>query len=314
MVTESDLQQRQEKEQKVAERRERRNMRKKVRVTEPGEAVQAPTEPVVIAQDEWTSRDELPTTDVVQVETSLVEALIQEKLQLVDEPAMSNDNAEDAEQSKSHGQRRKRINEDARRQRQPRAEHSDDTQTSESEQEESQAESASESAEQGRSRRSRRRPTETATSSTDVVEQEAVNVVPTAVVVEASEPVVRESETPVAVVAEAAVAIAAQVETQVAQPVVAIEPQPEPMEAVAPVVQAQVEAAKPRKAHRNGVLSQVHFAQAEMALPAPAPELPVQAIDYPPFERQPAQVSGRKASIKDLRSIASAPAWRPTAD
>ncbi|MFB0954564.1 MAG: hypothetical protein QMB70_08815, partial [Aeromonadaceae bacterium] len=91
------------------------------------------------------------------------------------------------------------------------------------------------------------------------------------------------------------------VESQPAQPVVATEP------VVAPTTATR----KTTKSRRSGVLNQVRFVQADMALPAPAPEMVTPKVDYPPFERQAVQVSGRKASVKELRSTAAAPAGRP---
>lgn len=92
---------------------------------------------------------------------------------------------------------------------------------------------------------------------------------------------------------------------------VAIEQSPtQPKAGVAEPVIHPVTARKMAKSRRSGVLNQVRFAQAEMALPTPAPEMVTERVDYPPFERQTVQVSGRKASVKELRSTASAPAGR----
>jgi len=80
---------------------------------------------------------------------------------------------------------------------------------------------------------------------------------------------------------------------------------------IAPVVEVPV-AIKPARSKRpSGVLQHVRFASAEMTLPPQVPELPVQAIDYPPFERKAVVVSGRIASVKALRNSASAPAALP---
>ncbi len=331
VVNEADLQQRQEKEQKVAERRERRNMRKKVRVSEP--VTEQPQLPSAASEQEydWTSRDELKTADIQQVETPLVAAVVEEHLLATDVADATTD-----EQKVRTPQRRKRINEDARRQRQPRSESSEQNQQPDTEEHGS--------SEGDKPRRSRRRtsavrdeqapeqggiahdiheesdrvefPVITETTATREVPEQLV-----APVVEAEETVAPVAAAPVETVAPteeiasviepAAPAITAQVATTVVTDVIA-QPEPvhsEPATAVKPV---EVVVTKPSKARRrSGIVSNVHFAQAEMTLPPSAPELPVKHVEYPPFERQAVQVSGRKASITDLRSVASAPMTRP---
>ena len=157
-----------------------------------------------------------------------------------------------------------------------------------------------------------------------ITETTAIREVPeqlVAPVVEAEETVAPVAAAPVETVAPteeiasviepAAPAITAQVATTVVTNTIA-QPEPvhsEPATAVKPV---EVVVTKPSKARRrSGIVSNVHFAQAEMTLPPSAPELPVKHVEYPPFERQAVQVSGRKASITDLRSVASAPMTRP---
>ncbi|GAB3239167.1 ribonuclease E [Pseudaeromonas pectinilytica] len=331
VVNEADLQQRQEKEQKVAERRERRNMRKKVRVSEP--VTEQPQLPSAASEQEydWTSRDELKTADIQQVETPLVAAVVEEHLLATDVADATTD-----EQKVRTPQRRKRINEDARRQRQPRSESSEENQQPGTEEHGS--------SEGDKPRRSRRRtsavrdeqapeqggiahdiheesdrvefPVITETTATREVPEQLV-----AQVVEAEETVAPVAAAPVETVAPteeiasviepAAPAITAQVATTVVTDVIA-QPEPvhsEPATAVKPV---EVVVTKPSKARRrSGIVSNVHFAQAEMTLPPSAPELPAKHVEYPPFERQAVQVSGRKASITDLRSVASAPMTRP---
>ena len=159
-------------------------------------------------------------------------------------------------------------------------------------------------------------PVITETTATREVPEQLV-----APVVEAEETVAPVAAAPVETVAPteeiasviepAAPAITAQVATTVDTDVIA-QPEPvhsEPATAVKPV---EVVVTKPSKVRRrSGIVSNVHFAQAEMTLPPSAPELPAKHVEYPPFERQAVQVSGRKASITDLRSVASAPMTRP---
>lgn len=331
MVNEADLQQRQEKEQKVAERRERRNMRKKVRVSEP--ATEQPQLPSAASEQEydWTSRDELKTADITQVETPLVAAVVEEHLLATDVADSTTD-----EQKVRAPQRRKRINEDARRQRQPRNESSEQNEPSGTEEQGS--------SESDKPRRNRRRtsavrdeqapeqggvahdiheegdrvefPVITETTATREMPEQLV-----APVVEAEETVASVAVAPAQTVAPAeeiasvieptAPAIATQIATTVVTDITA-QPEPvhsEPATAVKPV---EVVMTKPSKARRrSGIVSNVHFAQAEMTLPPSAPELPAKHVEYPPFERQTVHVSGRKASVTDLRSVASAPMTRP---
>ena len=278
---EQEQEQRQEKEQKVAERRERRNMRKRVRI-DGNEAVE---------QD-------------VQLQTSQSVQPVAEVTEHTESEQVANgDNQQPAEGRPAQGrQRRKRINEESRRQRQQEGEHSEESLASEQPSEQGQ-----------RQRRPRRRH--------DEIQQESV-VEATSVVEEApaqTEPVpVVETQTVEAVVEPVSAPVVAPVET-VATP--AIEPlsieaiQAEPQH-IAPVVEAPVVevpvAIKPARSKRpSGVLQHVRFASAEMTLPPQVPELPVQAIDYPPFERKAVVVSGRIASVKALRNSASAPAALP---
>ena len=349
VVNEADLQQRQEKEQKVAERRERRNMRKKVRVVSES-VTEQPQLPSAASEQEydWTSRDELKTADIQQVETPLVAAVIEEHLLAADHASDATDTTSD-EQKVRAPQRRKRINEDARRQRQPRSETSEQSELSGTED--------NGSSEGDKPRRSRRRTSavrdeqapEQGGIAHDVHEESdrvefsvitettATRELPAGLVAQAVEaeaaPVVNapivnteetlgaatasqvESTTPAEhtepVVVSAAPVIAAQAETIVAADV-ATQPEPVHVEPVAAVEPAVVVTTKPAKARRNsGIVSNVNFAQAEMTLPPSAPELPAKHVEYPPLERQAVQVSGRKASITDLRSVASAPMTRP---
>jgi ribonuclease E len=361
VVHEADLQQREEKEQKVAERRERRNMRnRKVRVSESTEP--QPQQAVTTSEQEydWTSRDEFKTADVQQVETPLVAAVVEEHLHAVDSSTTSDAAAVDAQKSRAP-QRRKRINEDVRRQRQPQ--HDDmDTHADADDEDRKEfpviGEATVEAGENERPRRSRRRSAPTrqdvavdtaaapeaadtnesvqqveittpvsadlpASTSPEVMPETTAVVTPVIAVVETdaapadAEPVIVAID-PVAddlvvnnpVVSEVVEPVT-PVEDVVAQaPVVEPQAQVQPQEAVVVTTAVAEPAEKPAKPRRSGIVSNVHFAQAEMTLPVSAPELPAKQVDHPPFERTEVSVSGRQASVKDLRSISSAPMTR----
>ena len=298
-VDETDLQQRQEKEQKVAERRERRTMRKKVRVGEQSEeSVQQPQNAPVVPATDWTSRDELEPVHLAEMSPGEDDS-DERRFAIVgaEAPALAEAVAE-APKAKPQ-QRRKRINEESRRQRQP-------VETIETEEAVTEASPEAAEAQVERPRRSRRRGESQCApianeSPVEVTEQSSSTETPTEQV---STPAPEQVPVtlPVEVVVEP-VAAESQliVESQPAQPVVATEP------VVAPTTATR----KTTKSRRSGVLDQVRFVQADMALPAPAPEMVTPKVDYPPFERQAVQVSGRKASVKELRSTAAAPAGRP---
>src|SRR5574344_716534 len=297
-VDETDLQQRQEKEQKVAERRERRTMRKKVRVGEQSEesVQQTQNAPVVPATD-WTSRDELQPVHLAEMSPSEDDS-DERRFAIVgaEAPAPAEAVAE-APKAKPQ-QRRKRINEESRRQRQP-------VETIETEEAVTEASPEATEAQVERPRRSRRRGESQRApianeSPVEVNEQSSSTETPTELV---STPEQAPVTLPVEVV----------VEPVAAESQLIVESQPtHPVEATEPVVAPTTATRKTTKSRRSGVLSQVRFVQAEMALPAPAPEMVTPKVDYPPFERQAVQVSGRKASVKELRSTAAAPAGRPS--
>ena len=314
VVNEEELQQRHEKEQKVAERRERRTMRKKVRVGEVSEEPTQVQQPLQTEQStDWTSRDELAPTTEASVETAA--AGVDD---LSDERQFAIVGAENTERADVNGesktkpqQRRKRINEDSRRQRHVVE---DDVRELDVVSEQSgEATAVSQETESNqRPRRSRRRSdahrnaataevasgSEVAMSSAEAAPQESAElpVEPSvAMVIEAAPAVVT---TPVVEAAPAVLVTSAVDAAPVSQ-------------AAAQPVEPQAKAVKPVKARRRGVVSQVKFVQAAMALPAPAPQMVTPVVEYPAYERQAVHVSGRKASVKDLRSTASAPAGHP---
>lgn len=74
------------------------------------------------------------------------------------------------------------------------------------------------------------------------------------------------------------------------------------------------EAVAVSKPKAQGLIERVRFANAEMTRPAeiPLPPVPPKG-DYPPYERKPVNGSGRAAGTSNLKQQASAPAGRPEA-
>ena len=314
VVNEEDLQQRHEKEQKVAERRERRTMRKKVRVGEVSEEPTQVQQPLQTEQSvDWTSRDELAPTTEARVETAAagVEDLSDER-QFAIVGAENTERADVNGESKTKPQqRRKRINEDSRRQRHVAEEEVGEPEAVSEQRGESSA-AGQETESNQRPRRSRRRSDSHRNAATAEVASSSEVAMPS---VEAApqESAERPVEPTVAVVIEAAPAVVTTPVVEAAPVVLAtpaVEAAPVSQVAAQPV-EPQAKATKPVKARRRGVVSQVTFVEAAMALPAPAPMMVTPAVEYPPYERQAVHVSGRKASVKELRSTASAPAGHP---
>lgn len=323
-----------EKEQKVAERRERRQLRKQIRVDAPASDVAAlPADAPVVAEE---------ATDAVEQHDEQAEGQRRSR--------------RTPRNQRIEGQRRKRINEDARSQR---------------EDEEQSAEGAA--------------PTLTAAAQADAaqvkVEEPAVpvitipsaeavaaalqasaalteHVVPEAVVAEAheqaevmaAEPVVTEAvaaeEAQVAVVndpvvAEVAAPVAAEavaveapaIETAVveaapaveeaapavvvaeAAPLVVEQPAPvaEPVIADEAPVAAAVAAPVAKQVKRGGgLLAGARKASAPMATPAAAPALPVrEPVDHAPLVRSEVASSGRHGGSTAAVNVATSPAGRP---
>lgn len=287
VVDEADLQLRQEKEQKVAERRERRTMRKKVRVTDNVDVQPMPAADEVNTP-EWTSRDELPTQEVQQVESPLTEPVLATGL-------TSDAATERADDSTRRPQRRKRINEEARKQRQEKNEDMQAEQAAVAHVDVATSSAASdEDAQESRAPRRRRRGDRGEAKPADQVEE------PVAV-----ETAVAEIETTDTVEIVAAV--------QNVEPMIAAPQAPEEPSAVeATVTTAVASQTSPHKLDKvAGIVRRARYVQAPMTLPAHIPALAQPVVEYPPFERIPVHVSSRKASVRDLRSIASAPAGLP---
>ncbi|HDT5862734.1 TPA: ribonuclease E [Aeromonas hydrophila subsp. hydrophila] len=326
-----------EKEQKVAERRERRQLRKQIRVDAPVSDVAAlPADAPVVAEE---------TTDAVEQHDEQAEGQRRSR--------------RTPRNQRIEGQRRKRINEDARSQR---------------EDEEQSAEGAT--------------PTLTAAAQADAaqvkVEEPAVpvitipsaeavaaalqasaalteHVVPEAVVAEAheqaevvaTEPVVTEAvvaeeaqvavvnepvvaEVAAPVIAEAVAVEAPAIETAVVEaapaapaveeaapavvvaevaPLVVEQPAPvaEPVIADEAPVAAAVAAPVTKQVKRGGgLLAGARKASAPMATPAAAPALPVrEPVDHAPLVRSEVASSGRHGGSTAAVNVATSPAGRP---
>ncbi|MVG14254.1 ribonuclease E [Aeromonas jandaei] len=300
---------RQEKEQKVAERRERRQLRKQIRVD-------------VAASD----TPALPVVEEVQV--AAVETGDQ------DEQAEGQRRSRRTPRSQRiEGQRRKRINEEARSQR-DEEQQAEPTLTTAAQADIAKAQVeepvvpvvtipsaeavaaalqasaaltehvvveavAEESAEQAH-------PVQTevaATSIVDTVEVEA----PSVAVVEATQVELAQAEQPAEVVAEAPVAAVEAVE--VSEAVTTAPVAEEPVNVVAE--ETPVAVTKQVK-HGAGLLARARKASAPMATPAEVPALPArEPVDYPPLVRGEVVSSGRHGGSTAAVNVASCPAGRP---
>ncbi|MGL6485943.1 ribonuclease E [Aeromonas hydrophila] len=305
-----------EKEQKVAERRERRQLRKQIRVDAPASDVAAlPADAPVVAEE---------ASDAVEQHDEQAEGQRRSR--------------RTPRNQRIEGQRRKRINEDARSQREDEEQSTEGT-----------------------------TPTLTAAAQADAaqvkVEEPAVpvitipsaeavaaalqasaalteHVVPETVVAEAheqaevvaAEPVVTEAvvaeEAQVAVVnepvvAEVAAPVAAEVVAVEAPAVVVAETAPLVVEQPAPVaepvvadealVAAAVAAPVAKQVKRGGgLLAGARKASAPMATPAAAPALPVrEPVDHAPLVRIEVASSGRHGGSTAAVNVATSPAGRP---
>ncbi|WP_421334477.1 ribonuclease E [Aeromonas veronii] len=322
---------RQEKEQKVAERRERRQLRKQIRVDVA--AADTPALPV----------DEVPAqADVI-------------------DSTVGNEQEEQSEgqrrsrrtprSQRIEGQRRKRINEDARSQRD---EEQQDTTTlttaAQADIAKAQVEepvvpvvtipSAEAVAAALQASAALTEHVVVEAIAEEAAEQAAVQVeatqadVAASPVVAAVEEVVVAAEQEVAVVAAPAVDVAAatMVETApvveetpaVTAPVVeaapvaaVVEPQTpaaviETPATVATVVVEETPVVTKQVAHGAGLLARARKASAPMATPAEAPALPVrEPVNYPPLVRNEVSTSGRHGGSTAAVNVATCPAGRP---
>ncbi|MBL0627612.1 ribonuclease E [Aeromonas jandaei] len=300
---------RQEKEQKVAERRERRQLRKQIRVD-------------VAASD----TPALPVVEEVQV--AAVETGDQ------DEQAEGQRRSRRTPRSQRiEGQRRKRINEEARSQR-DEEQQAEPTLTTAAQADIAKAQVeepvvpvvtipsaeavaaalqasaaltehvvveavAEESAEQAYA-------VQTEVAATPVVDTVEVEA-PAVAVVEATQVEIAQAEQPAEVVAEAPVAAVEAVE--VTEAVTTAPVAEEPVNVVAE--ETPVAVTKQVK-HGAGLLARARKASAPMATPAEAPALPArEPVDYPPLVRGEVVSSGRHGGSTAAVNVASCPAGRP---
>ncbi|WP_421194132.1 ribonuclease E [Aeromonas jandaei] len=302
---------RQEKEQKVAERRERRQLRKQIRVD-------------VAASD----TPALPVVEEVQV--AAVETGDQ------DEQAEGQRRSRRTPRSQRiEGQRRKRINEEARSQR-DEEQQAEPTLTTAAQADIAKAQVeepvvpvvtipsaeavaaalqasaaltehvvveavAEESAEQAHA-------VQTEVAATPVVDTVEVEA-PAVAVVEATQVEIAQAEQPAEVVAEAPVAAVEAVEVIEAVTVTTAPVAEEPVKVVAE--ETPVAVTKQVK-HGAGLLARARKASAPMATPAEVPALPArEPVDYPPLVRGEVISSGRHGGSTAAVNVASCPAGRP---
>ncbi|MFM5617020.1 ribonuclease E [Aeromonas veronii] len=321
------VQPRQEKEQKVAERRERRQLRKQIRVDVA--AADTPALPV----------DEVPA------QAEVIDATVGNEQEEQSEGQRRSRRTPRSQ--RIEGQRRKRINEDARSQRD---EEQQDTTTLTTA---AQADIAKAQVEEPvvpvvtiPSAEAVAAALQASAALTEHVVVEAVaeeaaehaaaqveatqaDVIASAVVDAVAEVVVP-AEPEVAVVAAPAVDMAATevVETAsvveeapaVSTPVVeaapaAVEMPVAVVEAPAPVAAVAVEetpVVTKQVAHGAGLLARARKASAPMATPAEAPALPVrEPVNYPPLVRNEVSTSGRHGGSTAAVNVATCPAGRP---
>ncbi|MCF5890223.1 ribonuclease E [Aeromonas veronii] len=321
------VQPRQEKEQKVAERRERRQLRKQIRVDVA--AADTPALPV----DEVPAQADVIDATVVNEQEEQSEGLRRSR--------------RTPRSQRIEGQRRKRINEDARSQRDEEQQETTTLTTA------AQADIAKAQVEEPvvpvvtiPSAEAVAAALQASAALTEHVvveavaeeaaEQAAVQVEATQVDVTASPVVeaVAEVEVPaepeVAVVAAPAIDVAAAevVETApvveeapaVNTPVVeavpaAVEMQAAVVEAPAPAAAVAVEetpVVTKQVAHGAGLLARARKASAPMATPAEAPALPArEPVNYPPLVRNEVSTSGRHGGSTAAVNVATCPAGRP---
>ena len=318
---------RQEKEQKVAERRERRQLRKQIRVDVA--AADTPALPV----------DEVPT------QAEVIDATVGNEQEEQSEGQRRSRRTPRSQ--RIEGQRRKRINEDARSQRD---EEQQDTTTlttaAQADIAKAQVEEpvvpvvtipsaeavaaalqasaaltehvvveavAEEAAEQAAA--------QVEATQTDVTASPVVAAV--AEVVVAAEPEVAVVSAPTVDVTAATVVETAPVVEEapaVNTPVVEAEPAAVEMpvavvETPAPVAAVAVEetpVVTKQVAHGAGLLARARKASAPMATPAEAPALPArEPVDYPPLVRNEVSTSGRHGGSTAAVNVATCPAGRP---
>ncbi|WP_279502005.1 ribonuclease E [Aeromonas veronii] len=318
---------RQEKEQKVAERRERRQLRKQIRVDVA--AADTPALPV----------DEVPA------QAEVIDSTVGNEQEEQSEGQRRSRRTPRSQ--RIEGQRRKRINEDARSQRD---EEQQDTTTlttaAQADIAKAQVEepvvpvvtipSAEAVAAALQASAALTEHVVVEAVAEEAAEQAAAQVEATQAdviaspVVESVAEVVVPAEPEVAVVAAPAVDVAAATVVETAPvveeapavntPVVeavpaAVEMQAAVVEALAPAAAVAVEetpVVTKQVAHGAGLLARARKASAPMATPAEAPALPVrEPVNYPPLVRNEVSTSGRHGGSTAAVNVATCPAGRP---
>ncbi|MCX0424014.1 ribonuclease E [Aeromonas veronii] len=301
---------RQEKELKVAERRERRQLRKQIRVDVA--AADTPALPV----------EEVPA------QAEVIDATVGNEQEEQSEGQRRSRRTPRSQ--RIEGQRRKRINEEARSQR-DEEQQAEPTLTTAAQADIAKAQVeepvvpvvtipsaeavaaalqasaaltehvvveavAEESAEQAHA-------VQTEVAATPVVDTVEVEA-PAVAVVEATQVEITQAEQPAEVVAEAPVAAVEVTEAITTAPVAE-----EPVKVVAE--ETPVAVTKQVK-HGAGLLARARKASAPMATPAEAPALPArEPVDYPPLVRGEVVSSGRHGGSTAAVNVASCPAGRP---
>ncbi|TNI26471.1 ribonuclease E [Aeromonas veronii] len=315
---------RQEKEQKVAERRERRQLRKQIRVDVA--AADIPALPV----------DEVPA------QADVIDATVGSEQEEQNEGQRRSRRTPRSQ--RIEGQRRKRINEDARSQR-DEEQQAEPTLTTAAQADIAKAQveepvvpvvtipSAEAVAAALQASAALTEHVVVEAVAEEAAEQAAVQVeatqadVAASPVVESAAEVVVTAEPEVAVVAVPAVDMAATevVETApvveeapaVSTPVVEAVPAAveKPVAAPAPVAAVVVEetpVVTKQVAHGAGLLARARKASAPMATPAEAPALPArEPVNYPPLVRNEVSTSGRHGGSTAAVNVATCPAGRP---
>ncbi|EKB18387.1 ribonuclease E [Aeromonas veronii] len=300
------VQPRQEKEQKVAERRERRQLRKQIRVDVA--AADTPALPV----------DEVPA------QTEVIDATVGNEQEEQSEGQRRSRRTPRSQ--RIEGQRRKRINEDARSQRDEEQQETTTLTTA------AQADIAKAQVEEPvvpvvtiPSAEAVAAALQASAALTEHVvveavaeeaaEQAAAQVeatqadVSASPVVAAVAEVVVPAEPEVAVVAAPAVDMAA---TEVVETASVVEEAPAVNTPVAAVAVEETPVVTKQVAHGAGLLARARKASAPMATPAEAPALPArEPVNYPPLVRNEVSTSGRHGGSTAAVNVATCPAGRP---
>ncbi|WP_429076701.1 ribonuclease E [Aeromonas veronii] len=321
------VQPRQEKEQKVAERRERRQLRKQIRVDVA--AADTPALPV----------DEVPA------QAEVIDATVGNEQEEQSEGQRRSRRTPRSQ--RIEGQRRKRINEDARSQR-DEEQQAEPTLTTAAQADIAKAQveepvvpvvtipSAEAVAAALQASAALTEHVVVEAVAEEAAEKAAAQVEATQAdliaspVVDAVAEVVVPAEPEVAVVAAPAVDVAAATVVETAQvveeapavstPVVEAEPAAVEMpvavvEAPAPVAAVAVEetpVVTKQVAHGAGLLARARKASAPMATPVEAPALPArEPVNYPPLVRNEVSTSGRHGGSTAAVNVATCPAGRP---